>query len=698
MKAVILICSSLAIALPMRAADSPAAKAFRLLDRNSDGKIVADEVERSPWVKRLDADNDGAVSPAELESGWGEHPQLRSALAKRFPRILGYDEKPAPAPADATPAEPSPRQGVLELRGADHGIGSRIPDAVFTALDGREVRLSQFAGNKAVVVACVSTTCPIGKRYLPTLAALEKEYAQRGVAFVFLATTKTDADADFKSLAQELKLAGPIVRDTSGDSWMKALGVTSKTDCFVLDAPRTLQYRGAVDDQYGLGFSHDAPRIKYLAPAIEATLAGRTPDIAATEAPGCVIDLTDAPAPQQAAVTYHNTISRILAQNCTECHRAGGVAPFALESLDDVAEHVGMIRKMVEQRLMPPWFAAPAAPGKHSPWANDRSLSEKDRTQLLAWLAAGRPAGDPNDAPIARQRAKQEWEIGKPDAVFQIPEPITVKATGTMPYQHARVATSFAETKWVSAVEVQPTARDVVHHVLVFADAPGGNPLLRQALRRGAGDLRRDENDESGGFFAIYVPGNNTLIYPDGYAKALPAGATLRFQIHYTPNGREVKEQVRIGMKFAASEPRYAVQNAGISTHRFSIPPGADNHRVDAELRVPRDAQVLAFLPHMHVRGKAWRYSLQTPDGKEETLLDIPRYDFNWQLLYRYSEPRYIPAGSVIKTTAWYDNSAANPANPDPTKTVRWGPQTTDEMMLGYVEYYFPNQPRSASR
>ena len=677
------VITSAALALSLHA-DSPAAKAFKFLDSNNDGKIAAEEVQRSPWVDKLDADRDGTVSPAELERGWSEHPVLRTTLAKRFPQIFGYTE---PAPKE----EASPRQGVVELRAGEHGVGSRVADAVFTALDGREVKLSSFAEKKALVVACVSTSCPVGKRYLPTLATLEKEYAAKGVAFVFLATTKTDSDADLSAAG----LAGTIVRDGTGGTGMKSLGVLSKTDCFVLDARRTLQYRGAVDDQYGLGFSLEAPRSKLLAAALDATLAGRAPELPATEAPGCVIDLTDAVAAKPGDVTYHNTISRIIAANCAECHQAGGVAPFSLGTLDDVAEHAGMIRKMVEQRLMPPWFAAPPAAGQHSPWANDRSLSEKDRSQLLQWLAAKRPEGDVNDAPLPRIRESQEWAIGKPDAIFQIPEPITVKATGTMPYQTARVPTSFTETKWVSAMEVQPTVRDVVHHVLVFADVRGG--LLKQALRRGSGDLRPNDGDEGGGFFAIYVPGNNTLVYPHGYAKALSAGATLRFQIHYTPSGREVKEQVRIGMKFAPAEPQFEIQNAGISTHRFAIPPGDPNYRIDAELRVPRDAKVLAFLPHMHLRGKAWRYSLITPDGKEETMLDVPRYDFNWQLLYRYGDPKLVPAGSVIKASGWYDNSAANPANPDPAKTVRWGPQTTEEMMLGYVEYFLPAPNRTSS-
>ena len=537
------IFAAAALHLALHAADGPAAKAFALLDRDHDGKITPAEVQRSPWADRLDADKDGGVSPDELAKGWDAHAVLRMTLAKRFPGILGYAE---PAP---TPAEASPRQGIVELRASEHGIGSRVPDAMFTTLDGRKVDLLSFRNNKALVVACISTSCPVGKRYFPTLAALEKEYAARDVQFVFLATTKTDSDADLRAAG----LSSPIFRDATGAA-MKALGVMSKTDCFVLDARGTLQYRGAVDDQYGLGFSLEKPRRKLLAAAIDATLANLAPEVPATEAPGCVIDLTDAPALQAATATYHNAISRILAQNCTECHRPNGVAPFPLETLDDVKEHAGMIRKMVEQRLMPPWFAAPPLPGQHTPWANDRSLSETDRTQLLQWLATGKPEGDPADAPLPRVREVQEWAIGKPDAIFQIPQPITVNATGTMPYQTARIPTSFAETKWVTSVEVMPTARDVVHHVLVFADLNGTLPRLTQALQRASGDLRPRDDDESGGFFAIYVPGNSSIIYPDGFAKALPAGATLRFQIHYTPNGREVKEQVRIGMKFASDE------------------------------------------------------------------------------------------------------------------------------------------------
>ena len=660
------------------AADHPSAPFFKLLDRSADGIIRPEEVGQSPWVKRLDTDADGVVVPAELAAGWDNHPALRAGLASRFPEAVGYPATPPP-PAVAE----SPRQGPKLLNPATAGIGTFIPDLPVEILDGEPRPLSSIANGKTLVIANVSTSCPIGKRYVPTLLALQKERPQ--TAFLFLATNKTDTSAALREALPGCLIA----RDASG-ALLRALSAKSSTDTFILDARRTFQYRGAIDDQYGLGYSLEAPRVRYLANALASISEGRPPTIAATDAPGCELDLSSAAPPAAGAVTYHNRVSRILQQHCQECHRKGSVAPFALETPEEVVEHAGMIRKMVAGGLMPPWFAAPPAPGQHSPWLNDRSLPESDRADLLKWLASGRPVGDEKDAPLPRKWPNSEWSIGTPDAVFQIPAPIEVKATGTMPYQQVRVTTNFSESKYVSAVEVLPTAKDVVHHVLVFAD--GGGAALdraRQFLERRE-NRRNGDDGESGGFFAIYVPGNNVLEYPQGFAKELPAGATLRFQIHYTPNGTTTQDQVRIGLKFSPERPRHLVHNAGISNRRFSIPPGADNHSVEARLPVPREAAILAFLPHMHVRGKAWRYEVVTPGGSSQTLLDVPRYDFNWQLLYSYAEPLRIPAGSFLRATAWYDNSAANPANPDATKLVRWGPQTTDEMMLGYVEYYVP--------
>jgi hypothetical protein len=659
------------------ASEHASAPYFNVLDRNHDGLIRPDEVEQNPWQKRLDKDSSGTVAPEELAAGWDQFPALRAGLVMLYPEAGPVVPKSKEAPA-------SPRQAAQILPPTEHQIGMFIPDATLLTLDGQPRTLATFAKDQPLVIANCSSSCPVSKRYLPTLIALEK--TNPDIQFLYVATNNTDTTASLRDLLPN----ATVVRDPSR-TLLRALGAKATTDCFLLDARRTLHYRGAVDDQYGLGYSLDAPRTRLLADAIAAVKSGRTPVIAATEAPGCELDLTTAPPSKLSAITFHNRISRMLQQHCQECHRDGGVAPFPLESPEQVTEHAGMIRKMVTQGLMPPWFAAPEPVGKHSPWLNDRSLPARDRADLLGWLAGGRPLGDAKDAPLPRTWSKGEWTIGIPDAVYQIPQPISVKATGTMPYQFVRIPTESAETRYVTDIEILPTARDVVHHVLVFADDPPG-PLqkIQRALRRSQ-EIRGEGNeDESGGFFGIYVPGNNVLSYPDGFAKVLPANATLRFQIHYTPNGKATQDQVRIGLKFAKVKPRHIVMNAGISNHRLMIPPGSDNHPVEARLPVPRAAMVMAFLPHMHLRGKAWRYEGIQPGQKPQVLLDVPRYDFNWQLLYRFAEPMRLPAGSVIKATGWFDNSAGNPANPDPSKVVKWGPQTTDEMMLGYVEYYFP--------
>jgi mono/diheme cytochrome c family protein len=460
--------------------------------------------------------------------------------------------------------------------------------------------------------------------------------------------------------------AGRYVHDADG-KLTAALGATSTAEVFVLDAARTVVYRGAADDQYGLGYSLDAPRTKYLAVALEEALAGKVPTVAATTAPGCALEPDSAKAPA-VALTYHARVERIVQANCVECHRTGGVAPFALEKYEQVVSHKAMIKKVVDDGTMPPWFAAHGKAG-HSPFSNDRSLTAADKKDLLAWLSGDLKKGDPADAPLPR-KYESGWLIGKPDAEFQIPRAIAVKAEGTMGYQNVQVETSYDEDRWVRAIEVQPTAREVVHHVLVFA-VPKGQRL------RGEGT----------GFFAVYVPGNNVLVYPDGYAKKLPKGATLHFQIHYTPNGKATTDRTRLGLVFAKEAPRHEIQVAGIANTRFQIPAGADNHEVAAKIPVPFDAKVLALFPHAHLRGKAARFDLRTPDGKSATLLEVPHYDFNWQLQYRFADPVTAPRGSTVTYTAWYDNSDKNPANPDPKKPVRWGQQTYEEMHLGYVEY-----------
>ncbi|MBC8138806.1 MAG: redoxin domain-containing protein [Fibrella sp.] len=582
--------------------------------------------------------------------------------------------QPAKPVAGTAEAEDVLRTAPRALPPALSGIGRRLTDARVTDLAGKPRNLSEFGGPKGLVIALVSSSCPVAKKTAPALGRLEAEARARGFGVLYLASLATDTPAELKATARTAGWKATVVRDTKGTA-IVALGATSTTEVFVFDTARTLVYRGAVSDQYGPTWAKDVATTSYLADALSAVSAGNLPAISATTAPGCVLAAgSRTPAPVS-SVTYHNRISRIVQANCGDCHRAGGVAPFPLENYAQVIAHSAMIRTVVDAGQMPPWFAAPTKDddGKsatHTPYTNDRRMAADDKRDLLAFLAGPKPLGNPKDAPLPRT-FDPEWTTGKPDAVFSFPQAYRVKAEGVLSYQNVLVETNLTEDKWVRSIEVLPGAKGVVHHVLVFVQEPGKTQRI----------------DERTGFFGAYVPGTAAFVYPDGYAKKLPKGAVLRFQMHYTPNGTAQDDLTRIAFQWAKNAPEHEVKSIGVASVRLNIPPGAQNHKEEAQLPVPADVQILSFLPHMHVRATACRYDLVTPDGDRETLLDVPRYDFNWQLTYRRATPLPVPKGSRIEFTGWFDNSAKNPHNPDPTKTVRWGSQTYDEMLLGYVEY-----------
>lgn len=582
---------------------------------------------------------------------------------------------------NATSVAQSPvRQGPRPIQPGTCGVGRQIPDLTFTGIDGAEHRLSDFADQKAVVFAMTGTGCPLCLKYSPSLAAIEQQYRNRNVKFIFLNPNESESVERVRNAVNIHGFQGPYVHD--GQMILpKILGAETTTEVFLLDQARTLIYRGAVDDQYGFGYALETPQKRFLIDALDAVLHGNTPETCATTSPGCEL-FYDRTIRTETAVTYHNRISRIMQANCIECHRDGGIAPIPLETYAEVKDFAGMIRQVIQRGIMPPWFAAPQPKKEETPsnslhWSNERSLSAWEKNDIDAWLNAGAPEGDPDDAPLPKS-FPDGWLIGKPDIVFQFPEPLPVKATGTMPYRYVSVETNLPENKWVQAIEIRPGKTDVVHHVIVSVES-------ERERSRGRNDL-----------WAGYAPGNSTYVYPKGYARLLPAGATLRFQMHYTPNGTATEDNTRLGLIFADEPPEHEVRMMGIANPRLRIPPGADNHQEVATMRLPYDIELLGFLPHMHLRGKAARYDALEVGG-EELLLDVPHYDFNWQLFYRLAEPKILRRGDSIRFTGWFDNSENNPANPDPNKTVRWGSQTENEMHLGYVEYVVraaePGQP-----
>ncbi len=602
---------------------------------------------------------------------------------------------PSPCPQDAgtpVPAAAETKWAPRVLKPSEHGVGRRVALPRSVGLSGAALPVAK--PGEFTVYALSSTTCPLSQKYVPTLVELAAG-AEARVHFVIVDPIATDAAESVRELAQRFGEHASVVHDREG-TLARALGATTTTDVIVLDAASTTVFHGAVDDQYGVGYALENPRRRFLADALRALLSDEPLLVAATDAPGCELELSDA-APVASELTYHDRISRIVQANCVECHRTGGVAPFSLETHADLVAHAGMVRRVVEKGQMPPWFAAEPARAEGQPpttrWANERALSAADKADLLAWLASGKPEGNPSHAPLPRSFAG-EWSIPAPDAVFEFAQPESIPASGVVPYRNVVVETRLEEDRWVRAIEVRPGDAGVVHHVLVhLVDSELERANEGRRRRRADDDIAAEERL---GFWAAYVPGQGALSYPQGFAKLLPKGAKLRFQMHYTPNGTATEDRTRIGVVFTDEPPLHEVRTIGVVNPRIRIPPGAANHEESATFPIPLDAVLLSFVPHLHVRGKAARYERIARDGTSSTLLDVPRYDFNWQLLYRLAEPLTLRSGEQLRFTAWYDNSAENPANPDPTATVRWGPQTFDEMHLGYVEYYLPWVPPGA--
>ena len=393
----------------------------------------------------------------------------------------------------------------------------------------------------------------------------------------------------------------------------------------------------------------------------------------------------DAAKTPAAVPTFSKDVAPILYKNCTACHRPGEIAPMSLLSYDKARPYAKAIREEVQDGTMPPWHAEAA----HGTFLNERGLTDAEKDILIRWASNGAPEGDPKDLPPA-PTYEEGWTIGKPDVVLEMAEDYKVPADGVIEYEYFYVPTNFTEPKWIQAIEVRPGDRKVVHHVLVYhkaqPDVPRGAPVLQlnraqmqlPPPKPGNRPARRDQIP--GRLLATYAPGTNPQVYPAGTAVRLEPGGVLELQMHYTANGEAATDRTKVGLIFAKDPSPREIRVSHFFNTKFSLPAGSTDTRVDADVSFVNDAIVWGLFPHTHVRGKKWEYVLELPDGTKQTILSVPRYDFNWQTYYMFKEPLKIPKGARIVSSAWYDNSPANRSNPDPKADVTWGDQTWEEM------------------
>jgi mono/diheme cytochrome c family protein len=555
------------------------------------------------------------------------------------------------------------------------GLGEKVPNSQsLRDLRGNLRALQSFKDRPAIVVAFLGTDCPVSNLYVPRLLELEKKYRDKKVLFLAVYPNEADDLDQIAGHSSDRDLPCPVLKDTE-HRLADLVGAKRLGTVAVVDADGLLRYRGRIDDRYGVNARQPKATRDDLAEALDEVLAGKKVAVAETEVDGCLLDRGKKA--EKSSVTYAKHVAPILQKNCQSCHRPGQSAPFELMTYDDAVRHADMLKEVTTQRRMPPWHADP----RFGHFSNDRRLSKADIDTLAAWVDNGTPKGDDKDLPAAINWPKG-WVHGEPDVVFTMPKGFEVPAEGTLAYQNWYIDTNFTEDKWVTVAEAKPGNPAVVHHVVVY--------VMREGQKGPIGP------DGSLSVLVGWAPGDLGVVCPPDSAIRVPKGSRLRMEMHYTPNGKATKDLSSVGITFAKKPPKNEVYIHEFANTGIEMKPNDPHYQAEASFRIRADARILSFAPHMHWRGQDYRYEVIYPDGKRETLLSVPRWDFNWQAVYRFAEPVKVPKGARLHAVAHWDNSTNNLLNPDPSKSVKFGLQTWDEMMVGFVAYVWEREETAA--
>ena len=550
------------------------------------------------------------------------------------------------------------------------------------------VLLRDVCGQKATVVVFMSTECPVSNGYLPFLNQLAEKYADRGVKIVGVNSNDGPSLRDLAAHRQEYSIAFPVLKDAGGIV-ANVFPAKHCPEAIILDDQARLRYQGRIDDRYsrrggGAGEIHRAD----LTVALDEVLSGKDVSVSRTTVVGCPIARRAKPPVTIAGVTYAEHVAPILRQHCENCHRPGGIGPFALQTFDQAVQWSDDIREFTASRQMPPWLPAEGAGDFH----NRRAMSELEIEVIDKWVRSGSAEGDKSRLPPPFQFS-DDWAFGMPDVIVQ-PEAIyDVPADGKDVYRCFVLPTDFDTDQFVQGIEVRPGNSRVVHHVIVFLDITNRSTQLDER------DPKPGYSTSAGypgflpsGGLGGWAPGNLPRRLPDGVAKVLPSKARIVIQVHYHPSGKVEQDQTQIGIYFSKVPVTRVVRVIpvmpfGGPLSGMKLSAGDDNAEVRCSMTLPSDVMALNVTPHMHLLGKDMELTASLPDGTAVPLIRLPRWDFNWQESYQYREPIRLPKETRLNLVAHYDNSEKNSANPHrPPRTVRWGENTADEMCIAFLE------------
>ncbi len=554
-------------------------------------------------------------------------------------------------------------------------VGMAVDDFELLDHTGAAHRLYYDTNAPAIVLMTQGNGCPIVRNAMPSMRKVRDSYEGKGIKFYLLNSNIQDNRTSIAAEVAEFGFDLPVLVDEN-QLVGEALNVTRTHEVFVIDPKtRKVVYHGPIDDRLTYENQKMKAKHSYLADALDAIVAGENIKVSQANAPGCLINFPEREQrAQHAKISYKDTIVPILEENCIGCHQEGGIGPWAMSSYEMVKGFSPMIREVIRTDRMPPWHADPEV----GHFLRDKSLSPNEIKTLVHWIEAGSPRGEGVDPLVAAREPIKDWPLGEPDLILNLP-PFDVPATGIVDYRYPVIENPLTEPKWLRASTVKVGSRETVHHLL--------SGMMKEMPKDGKASQTKWGSSVGG-----YAVGAESSIARDNIGTYLPAGGAIGFQMHYTSYGKAVTDQTQVGLYFYDEKPKLMTRGMFILDASIEIPPNTEGHEEVGYIEFPKDAELYSAFPHAHYRGQSSTLTMVYPNGKEELLLSLPRYDFNWQRSYEFAEPIDVPAGSKLIVRTQYDNTENNPANPDAKSTVTWGEQSHEEMLFTAVSYRWKDE------